>query len=135
MTATTAVCLFLVVLAGGLLHLSCVNRLDRIQAWLERLAFDNAQHKLDINRIDRYLRVIEGENDYRSLSLRVHECEQKLGALVDAHNGVAAISDWLAAESVDTSALIIDHLGFEIQEPTTVTTPRRLVPKSKGGKE
>ena len=132
MTATTAVCLFLVVLAGCLFHPRCVNTIDRIQARLEALVFDNAQHKPDINRIDRSLRGIEGENDYRSLSLRVHECEQKLGG---AHNGLVAVSAEFLAESLGTIALLLDHLGLEIQEPTTVTTPRRLVPKPKGGKE
>ena len=132
MTATTAVCLFLVVLAGCLFHPRCVNTIDRIQARLEALVFDNAQHKPDINRIDRSLRGIEGENDYRSLSLRVHECEQKLGALIDARNGLVVVSDGFLAESLGTIALLLDHLGLEIQEPTTVTTPRRLVPKSKG---
>ena len=29
--------------------------------------------------------------------------------------------------------LILDHLGLEIQEPTTTTTPRRLVPKVERG--
>jgi hypothetical protein len=32
-------------------------------------------------------------------------------------------------------ALILDHLGLEIQEPTTTTTPRRLVPKVQQGGE
>jgi len=31
--------------------------------------------------------------------------------------------------------LILDHLGLEIQEPTTTTTPRRLVPKVQQGGE
>ena len=59
----------------------------------------------------------------------------KLCAVIDAHNGVVGAINWLAAESLDTSALILDHLGLEIQEPTTTTTPRRLVPKVQQGGE
>ena len=34
------------------------------------------------------------------------------------------------AEQRRDIALILDHLGLEVQEPTTTTTPRRLVPKA-----
>lgn len=53
----------------------------------------------------------------------------KLCAVIDAHNGVVGAINWLTSESLDTSAPILEHLGLEIQEPTTTTTPRRLVPK------
>lgn len=37
------------------------------------------------------------------------------------------------AEQRRDITLILDHLGLEIQEPTTTTTPRRLVPKVERG--
>lgn len=39
------------------------------------------------------------------------------------------------AEQRRDITLILDHLGLEIQEPTTTTTPRRLVPKVQRGGE
>ena len=47
----------------------------------------------------------------------------------DEDNCLVGAIIWLTPESLDTSALVLDHLGLEIQEPTTTTTPRRLVPK------
>jgi len=115
MTPTTAIWIYLVILTGYFiwLRIRVSDRLDRIRAGFEGLAFDNTQHKLDIKQRDRYLRGMEGENDYRGLSLRIYECEGKLQDV----------------------ALLFDHLALEIQEPTTTTTPRRLVTKGKGGKK
>ena len=115
MTPTTAIWIYLVILTGYFiwLQIRVSDRFDRIRAGFEGLAFDNTQHELSIKRMDRYLRGIDGEYDYRGLSLRICECERGLQDV----------------------ALIFDHLDLEIQEPATVTTPRRLVPKGKGGEK
>ena len=111
MMSTMAIWAFLGVLSGYLVYLG-TEKIARLELGLDALALDNPQHKFDIGEL--YRRVGKQEEEalgYLGLALRVHECEQKLQDV----------------------SLLLDHLGLEVQEPTT--TPRRLVPKGKEGKE
>lgn len=72
-------------------------------------------------------RVRAAEKDIRHVSEGVnrHEIElcDQIRDILGAHVRACEVGLDLVC--------ILDHLGLEIQEPTTMTTPRRLVPKER----
>ena len=85
--------------------------LDRHKRLIDCIAFDSNQCRIDIERIRKRQVEQESWREALDVAFRIGNCEAQLQRV----------------------ALILDHLGLEIQEPTTTTTPRRLVPKVERG--
>ena len=78
------------------------------------------------DRVSVYFTLLHHEESLRDLRRR--ELDTSMGLTeVERRLRIAEHAPW---GDID---LVLDHLGLEIQEPAT--TPRRLVPKGKGGEE
>ena len=109
----TAIWVAVAVLAVVVVALWCAHSetLDKHKRWIDCIAFDRNQCRIDIERIRKRQVEQESWREALDVAFRIGNCEAQLQCV----------------------ALILDHLGLEIQEPTTATTPRRLVPKVERG--